>query len=268
MINLSAYFDRIHYKGAVQATLETLMEIHRLHPKYIPFENLNPLTGRKVSLKMEDIFEKLVANGRGGYCFEQNALFREVLTTIGFEVSGLWGRVVWNNDSPIAPARTHMLLLIVLEGQQYIADVGFGSMTLTAPLLFTSDIVQETQHGIFRIIQKEKYYILQVLQQKEWRPIYHFYTEIIEPIDYEVANWYVSTHPDSHFTKQLIATKVDDDGRYVLNNNMLNIRYDSGRKESLEMFDKREIIKTLEDVFGICTGSIHNLEEALAVIDR
>jgi N-hydroxyarylamine O-acetyltransferase len=268
MINLSAYFDRIHYKGPIEATLETLMEIHRLHPKYIPFENLNPLTGRKVSLKMEDIFEKLVENGRGGYCFEQNALFKEVLTTIGFDVSGLWGRVVWNNDSPVAPARTHMLLLIVLDGQQYIADVGFGSVTLTAPLLFTSDIVQETQHGIFRIILKEKYYILQVLQQKEWRPIYHFYTEIIEAIDYEVANWYVSTHPDSNFTKQLIATKVDDDGRYVLNNNMLTIRYDSGRKESLEMCNKREIIKTLEDVFGICTGSIHNLEEALAVIDR
>lgn len=268
MINLRTYFDRIHYKGSVQATLETLMEIHRLHPKYIPFENLNPLTGRQVSLNIEDIFEKLVEGERGGYCFEQNTLFKEVLTMIGFDVNGLWGRVVWNNDLTTVPARTHMLLLILLDGQQYIADVGFGSMTLTAPLLFSPDIVQETQHGIFRIIQKEKYYILQVLQQNEWRPIYHFYTEIIAPIDYKVANWYVSTHPDSHFTKQLIATKVDDDGRYSLNNNLLNIRYNSGRKESFELPNKEKIIKTLEEVFGICTSSIHNLEEALAVIDR
>lgn len=268
MIKLNAYFDRIHYKGSSDATLETLMEIHRLHPKYIPFENLNPLTGKKVSLKIEDIFEKLVESKRGGYCFEQNTLFKEMLTAIGFKVSGLWGRVVWNNDSMIVPARTHMLLLLLLDGQQYIADVGFGSMTLTAPLLFSSDIVQETQHGIFRIIQKEKFYILQVLQQKEWRPIYHFYTEVLEPIDYEVANWYVSTHPNSHFTKQLIATKVDDDGRYALNNNMLTIRYDSGRKESFELPSKEEIIETLQKVFGIDTHCVHNLAEALAAIGR
>lgn len=268
MIDLNGYFERIRYKGSAGATLETLMNIHRLHPKYIPFENLNPLTGRKVSLKLEDVFDKLVTGYRGGYCFEHNTLFKAVLTQIGFTVNGLGGRVVWNIEPSVVTARTHMLLQIWLDGQSYIADVGFGAMTLTAPLLFAPDIVQETQHGVFRILQKEKYYLLQVLQQQEWRPIYQFYSEALEPIDYEVGNWYVSTHPDSHFTKQLIAAKVDDDGRYTLSNHVLNIRYDSGRKESVELHRMEDIIKTLKEVFGIRTDAIDDLKESLTIIDR
>jgi len=265
MIDLKAYFERIHYDGPVQATIETLMDIHRLHPKYIPFENLNPLTGRKVSLELEDIFNKLITEHRGGYCFEHNMLFKAVLTQIGFTVRGFGGRVLWNMDPSIVTSRTHMLLQVALDGQFYIADVGFGAITLTAPLLFAPDIVQETQHGLFRVLQKEKIYLLQVLQQKEWRPVYQFYTEVFEPIDCEVANWYVSTHPDSHFTNQLIAAKVDDDGRYTLNNSVLNIRYDSGRKESIELQHIDDIIKTLQNVFGIQTDKLDNLAESLAI---
>lgn len=266
MVDLKTYLERIHCSHAVEANLETLMEIHRLHPKYISFENLNPLTGRGVSLNIEDIFDKLVLSGRGGYCFEHNTLFKYILTQIGFQVNGFWGRVVWNVDTQITPARTHMLLHILYEGQGYIADVGFGAMTLTAPILFAPDIVQETQHGIFRIIQKDKCYSLQVLQQNEWRPVYQFYTEVLEPIDYEVANWYVSTHPNSHFKKQLMVAKVDDDGRYTLHNNTLNIRYDSGRKESVSYHSPGEIIEALNCIFHINTDDLDNLEERLQSI--
>lgn len=266
MVDLKAYLERIHYTQRLEANLETLMEIHRLHPKYIPFENLNPLTGRVVSLNMDDIFNKLVLSNRGGYCFEHNTLFKQVLKQIGFQVSGFWARVIWNMEPATITARTHMLLHIIYDGQPYIADVGFGAMTLTAPLLFAADVVQETQHGIFRIVQKEKFYILQVLQQGEWRSIYQFYTEILEPIDYEVANWYVSTHPNSHFTKQLIVAKVDDDGRYTMNNNALNIRYDSGRKESFTFHTANEILETLQDTFNIDTHGLDNLADKLSAI--
>lgn len=268
MIDLQAYFQRIHYSGSKAADIETLMNIHRLHPKYIPFENLNPLTGRKVSLKLEDIFDKLVIGHRGGYCFEHNTLLSAVLSQIGFTVKPLSGRVLWNIDPSITTARTHMLLEVLLDGQHYLADVGFGAMTLTAPLLFSPDIVQETQHGMFRLLQKEKFYIMQVLRQNAWLPIYQFYTERMEPIDYEVANWYVSTHPDSHFTKQLIAAKVDDNGRYTLNNKLLNIRYDSGRKESKELQSVEEIVSVLAEVFGINIDAIEALTERLAAISR
>uniref|UniRef100_F4C7H3 Arylamine N-acetyltransferase n=1 Tax=Sphingobacterium sp. (strain 21) TaxID=743722 RepID=F4C7H3_SPHS2 len=266
MVDLKAYLERIHYTQRPDTNLETLMEIHRLHPKYIPFENLNPLTGRPISLGIEDIFDKLILSHRGGYCFEHNTLFKQVLIQLGFQVSGFWARVIWNIDPTQITARTHMLLHIVYEGQAYIADVGFGAMTLTAPLLFAPDIVQETQHGIFRIIQKEKFYILQVLQENEWRSIYQFYTEVLESIDYEVANWYVSTHPNSHFTKQLIVAKVDDDGRYTLHDNVLNIRYDSGRKESFLFSTACEVIEVLQHTFNIRTRGLDNLEEVLSAI--
>ena len=68
-MELTDYFSRIHYKGQATPSLETLRELHFLHTQYIPFENLDPLAGRPVSIELPDIVQKLVHNKRGGYCF-------------------------------------------------------------------------------------------------------------------------------------------------------------------------------------------------------
>ncbi|QNL49201.1 arylamine N-acetyltransferase [Olivibacter sp. SDN3] len=267
MMNVNAYLERIHHSGRTDVSLESLMAIHRLHPKHIPFENLDPLTGKNVSLAIEDVNKKLVYQRRGGYCFEQNLLLKEALTALGFEVTGLSGRVAWNIDASVITARTHMLLLVLLEEQQYVVDVGFGVMTLTAPLLLAPNVVQETPHGIFRIIKKEKIYLQQVLIEKEWRPVYYFDTEPTAPADYEVGNWYVSTHPNSHFRKQLIAAKVDDGVRYSLNDNVLTIRFLSGKKETQVLRSVEEVLQVLNGLFGIQTEGVDKLAVRLADIN-
>jgi N-hydroxyarylamine O-acetyltransferase len=133
-VNLENYFTRIGYKGPRAATLEVLQELHKLHPRAIPFENLNPLTHRAVKLDLESVEQKLIAQKRGGYCFEQNALFANVLTQLGFNITPLLGRVLWGRESGAIPPRTHMVLRVDIKDEAWIADVGFGSMTLTAPL--------------------------------------------------------------------------------------------------------------------------------------
>ncbi|MBU7582138.1 MAG: arylamine N-acetyltransferase [Nostoc sp. TH1S01] len=133
-IDLNAYFQRIGYKGDRTATLKTLQAIHLCHTKSIAFKNLNSLLKQPVSLNLKSLEKKLIYEGRGGYCFEQNLLLRSVLLTLGFQVKNLAARVLWNIPEGRIMPRTHMLLCLDIDGQKYIADVGFGGITLTAPL--------------------------------------------------------------------------------------------------------------------------------------
>ena len=118
--DLDAYLERIGYRGPRRATLDTLEALHALHPTAIPFENLNPLLGWPVALDIDSLQKKMVAGGRGGWCFEHNTLFRHALEALGFSVISLAARVLWDAppDSPIGP-RSHMLLLVNLGGRDH-----------------------------------------------------------------------------------------------------------------------------------------------------
>ena len=100
---------------------------------------------------LQSIQRKLVGARRGGYCFEHNLLFRGVLDALGFRTRSLGARVVWGRTDAEMPARTHMLLLVDLEGRTYLADVGFGGVTLTAPLVLETGREQATPHEPFRL---------------------------------------------------------------------------------------------------------------------
>ena len=130
---LTAYFARIGWSDLARVNIETLRALHLLHNAAIPFENLDVLLPREMQLDDLSLEEKLVTARRGGYCFEQNGVFERALREIGFTVRSLLGRVVLANPSSLPP-RTHRLLLVELQGEQWIADVGFGGQTLTAPI--------------------------------------------------------------------------------------------------------------------------------------
>jgi len=132
--SLSTYFHRVGYTGNASVSLETLQTLHLHHTQAIAFENLNPFLGWPVPLDTASLQEKLVNSRRGGYCYEQNLFFKHVLETIGFRVTGLAARVVWNMTPDVVLPRTHMLMRVEARGESFIADVGFGSLTLTAPL--------------------------------------------------------------------------------------------------------------------------------------
>ena len=146
MIDLDAYFSRIGYDGPRDASLETLRELHHLHPQAIPFENLDPLLGRPVKLDPASLQAKLVEGGRGGYCFEHNTLFADVLRQLGFKVQEGTARVRWSVPPGVKTPRTHCLLFVEAEGDDYLADVGFGGNVLTAPLKLSSRDAQKTPH--------------------------------------------------------------------------------------------------------------------------
>lgn len=263
-IDLDAYFNRIGFDGLRTPTLDTLRAIQLKHSETIPFENLNPLMGWPVSLDLESLQRKMVAEGRGGYCFEQNLLLKHALDALGFDVTGLAARVLWNTPDGVVLPRTHMLLLVVLDGRRYIVDVGFGGVTLTGPLRLESDVEQATPHEPFRLIAIDDEFIEQVKIGGHWVSLYRFdLTEQLLP-DYEMANWYLSTHPDSRFVTGLLAARPAPDRRYALLNNQLTVHYRNGGRERRLLTGVADMRETLERSFYLVLPDAPEVEAVLA----
>jgi N-hydroxyarylamine O-acetyltransferase len=249
-IDINSYFSRIGYQGSQSATLQTLRELHALHPSAITFENLDVLLQRPIRLELDAIMQKLVTLGRGGYCYEQNTLFLAALRTLGFEVRAVAARVQWNAGGLVA-ARSHMALLLRQPDGHYIADVGFGGLTLTAPLLFEPDIEQQTAHGLYRLVRIGDEYQVQARIEATWSAMYQFSLAEQAPADWEMANWFMSTCPDSIFTSTLIAARPHGDARYTLRNNRLRIHRPDGASEQRQIATFSELCGVLRRDFAI-----------------
>jgi N-hydroxyarylamine O-acetyltransferase len=265
-LDLSAYFARIGYDGPRTPTLETLRAIQLLHPQAIAFENLNPLLALPVKLDVESLQQKLVRSRRGGYCFEHNGLLLEVLRALGYRVSGLAGRVVWNNPPDTIPPRSHMILRVKLDEGTYLADVGFGSSP-TAPLRLVPDVAQDTPHESFRLVENDGVYTLQCNLKGQWTSFYMFDLQEQTPVDYQVANHYVSTWPTSHFVTSLTAARATADGRYGLRNNRLSIHRQNGESEQRMLTSTAEISAVLKDLFGVVVPDEPAFAAKLARLD-
>jgi N-hydroxyarylamine O-acetyltransferase len=261
--DLDAYLARIGYAGNRMPTLETLTALHRRHAETIPFENLNPLVRWPVRLDVMSLQQKLVRDGRGGYCYEQNLLFTHALRALGFEVTGLAARVRWNAPEAVVNPRSHMLLLIDLDDRPYIADVGFGGLVLTAPLRLEPDLEQATPHEVFRLVRTGPAFILQARIADAWMSLYVFDLQEQALIDYEVTNWYVSTHPQSHFVSRLTAARPDAGRRYALRDNDFAIHHVNGGTERRLLTTAAELRATLETVFRIAVPKAPEFDAAL-----
>lgn len=263
LINLDAYFERIGYTGERTPTLETLGDICLRHTEAIPFENLNPLLRLPVRLDAPSLEQKIVRERRGGYCFEQNLLLRHALTALGFKVTGLAARVLWNLPEGTITPRGHMLLRVDINGKSYIVDAGFGGLTLTGVLKLEPDIEQATPHEPFRLKKVGTDYVMQAQIQDEWKSLYYFdLHEQLQP-DYEVTSWYLSNHPDSHFINSLIAARPAPGLRYALRNNVFTMHYLNGNTERRILNNAEELREMLENVFCLNLSNATELSQTL-----
>jgi N-hydroxyarylamine O-acetyltransferase len=249
--DLDAYLARIGYSGSRDASLDTLQALHFLHPQAVPFENIDPFLGQPVRLDLASLQDKIVLGGRGGYCFEHNLLFMQALRALGFQVGGLAARVLWGQPEDAITARSHMLLRVELDGRTYIADVGFGGLTLTAPLLLKAGPEQKTPHETFRLVEAGDHFRLQAAIGGDWRSLYRFDLQPQYEVDYSVANYFLSTNPISHFLTTVVAARAAPDRRYALRGNRLSIHHIGGRTEQTDIATAAELADTLEGQLGI-----------------
>jgi N-hydroxyarylamine O-acetyltransferase len=227
-LDIDAYLERIGFSSRTAPNLATLRELHRLHPASVPFENLSPFLGEPVSLDVAALHDKLVTRRRGGWCFEQNLYFSHVLRALGFEVKTLAARVRWNVPAGVATARSHMLLLVDVDGTRQIADVGFGGLVLTAPLRLEAGVEQATPHELHRLVPSGDAFILEARVAGEWQALYVFDLHEHTQADYEVSNWYLAHNPQSQFVTGIIAARADENARHALRNTRYAIHRGSG----------------------------------------
>lgn len=255
-VDLDAYFERIGHDGPREPTMATLRALTLRHPDAIPFENLDVLLGRGISIVPADVDAKLIGAGRGGYCYEQNGLLKRVLEALGFQVEGLMARVKWMlpDDMPPRP-RSHQVLGVTLEGETWLVDAGFGGCVLTAPLRLFSDEIQDTPHGQFRIVDTQTGGVAERQVQADlsgrWAPLYQVSRGGWAEVDYEQANYFTYTHPSSHFTWSMTVGRTTPTARYALKNNRFTHRDLTGAVVEQRDLSVDDLEATLRDVIGL-----------------
>lgn len=212
-MDLDAYFHRIDYTGSRTPDLATLHAVTLHHATAIPFENLDVLLGRPILLEPDAIFQKLVHDRRGGYCFEQNNLMLAVLTALGYRVTPIGARVRWQIPRDVTPARTHLFVRVHLAEGDWLTDVGMGGASLTGAVPLAFDRELPTPHESRRLVRDEGGRMFhQLWTGAEWVDCCEFTFDVMHPIDCAVANWWTSASPASHFKTNVVVGRALRDG--------------------------------------------------------
>lgn len=223
---LDAYLRRIGVPTdtVLTASVATVTQLMIAQLRTVPFENLDVQAGKIVSLQPTDIINKIVGERgearRGGYCYEVNALFAMALTTLGISYQFVFCRPMFY---PMQRPKTHMALVVSVEGRSLLCDLGFGSYGLRAPIaLDTVNLAQQQDFDQFRLLQPTPgQYVLQALIQGDWASQYGFDLYPAAWIDFMPANYLNSTHPDTVFVQKYLVIRQHDTGRVMLVGNEL-----------------------------------------------
>jgi N-hydroxyarylamine O-acetyltransferase len=265
--DVDAWMRRIGYDGAREPVLTTLRGVIAAHTATIPFENVDVLLGRPPKLDIGSLRRKIIEGGRGGYCFEQNTLFQAGLAALGFRVTGLLARVIRGMEADAPRPQTHMALRVDLPEGPFLADVGFGNQTPTAPLAMHPGAEQETPHEPMRLWPVGEELALQAKFGDDWQNIYRLSPHPRLDVDYEVANWFTATHPASPFVSNLIVTRPGPNGtRHTLFNDRVSVRGRDGKAERSRLDSEADFRAVLESRFGLILSGA-DLTDSLAALD-
>ncbi|MBR0939345.1 arylamine N-acetyltransferase [Bradyrhizobium jicamae] len=262
------WLARIGYSGGRASTLETLRGLVFAHAHAISYESLDIMLGRIPKLDVASLQKKMIDGGRGGYCFEQNMLFRAGLRSLGYQLTSLQGRVVRGLDIDAPRPAIHMLLIVHLPEGDYLADVGFGNLAPTAPLLFKPGIEQETPHETMRFIDVGGELTLQSKLGDEWAHVYRVIPYPRYDGEYEITNWFTSTHPDAPYHSNMIAARPGPNRtRITMFNARVTVRYPDGRAERRTLNGNKEYRHVVREEFGL-NVSQEDLAAMLEVVEQ
>ena len=263
-IERDRYLTRLGYASAPAPTLATLHALQSRHTAAFAFETIACLLHAPVPVDLPSLQRKLLHDGRGGYCYELNRLFFALLRDLGFQARTVAGRVLMGGPEDASPARTHLALLVAVDGVEHLVDVGFGGMVPTAPLRLDVREPQATPHEPYRLDLRDDGYLLRARVGDEWRAMYAFDLQPQADIDHVVGNWYVSTHPDSPFRGQLFVARTGERLRRTLNNTSFAVHRPGAPSLRRELAGPDEVLAVLAGEFGLRLPDGPGLREALA----
>jgi N-hydroxyarylamine O-acetyltransferase len=265
-LDQNAWLARIGYSGPATPTLETLNLLILAHSRSIPYETLDIMLGRPPKLDVPTLQQKMIAAGRGGYCFEQNMLFRAGLRSLGYKITSLQGRVVRRLAIDAPRPAIHMLLKVELPEGNYLADVGFGNLAPTCALLLAPQIEQETPHEVMRFIDVGGELTLQARFKHDWEHIYRVIPYPRYDGEYEITNWYTATHPDTPYQGNIIVAKPGPNrSRITMYNARVTVRHAEGYAEKRWLATANEFRDVLRGEFGL-NMSDQQIDKCVAVM--
>ncbi|HET9257860.1 MAG TPA: arylamine N-acetyltransferase [Pseudonocardiaceae bacterium] len=247
-LDLRAYLRRIGYDGPLAPTGETLTGLHRAHVAAIAFENLDIVLDRGVSVDLGAVQDKLVARGRGGYCYEHGLLFAAALDRVGYSVDRLLARIGAEEQRP--RPRTHMALHVRAGGLGWLADVGFGA-GLLEPLTWGND--EPCQQGSWTYQMKPSgpgHWQVRERLGTQWVVLYSFTGEPQHASDVTMANHFTATYPSSPFVGQLVVMRKDARARHLLRDRRLTIVRPGEPDQERQLADP-EVLDVLRSTFGL-----------------
>lgn len=248
-MEIQQYLSRINFCASDQPTIDVLFKIHERHVFTIPFENLSIHCGEAISLHVTDVFSKIIVGNRGGYCYELNSLFHELLLGMGYSSVMVSSRI-YNLDGSWGPNFDHLSLVVSLDDKKWLLDVGYGDLFLK-PLEVVTNIVQTDGRNYFKMDKDGDDYVLLMSEDKvSFEKRYRFNLSACSIHDFNSLNQVKQTHPESYFTKNLVCSKPTSSGRITLFNSKLICKDHSTRNEET-IKDKAHFQSLLKNYFGI-----------------
>lgn len=264
------YLERIRFPGpvdldALEPSLLTLQALHEAHLLAVPFENLSIHYGQPIVLQEEALFNKIVRQRRGGFCYELNGLFAWLLRQLGFQVTLLSAGVA-NDSGSFSPEFDHMTLLLhQVDGADWLADVGFGD-SFRLPLRFEAELAQQDADGrTYRLWREHgacgdcdeseentqrEYWMVQQYSDDSWQSQYRFTLQPHALTDFTQRCLYQQTSPESHFTQKRICSLATPMGRITLSD-LLLITTIRGNREERMVRSEEEYREVLAQWFGV-----------------
>jgi N-hydroxyarylamine O-acetyltransferase len=249
-INRKNYLRRIGIdKKDVTADLDSLKFLQRQHLLTIPFENLDIHWKRSIVLDGNLFYNKIIGEKRGGFCYELNGLFCELLREIGFQNKIISARISKGNGD-FGAEYDHLAIITQIENEEYLVDVGFGSFTAES-LKFVLDVEQEDDNGVFLIRKHaENYFEVVKKDGEEWRSEYIFTTLNRDLAEFAGMCQFHQTSPESHFTRGKICSLMTLEGRKTLTDGKF-IETKNGQKKEIPFNSDEEFNRILESEFYI-----------------
>lgn len=219
---LDAYLDRIDFDGTATADLDSVVRMMRAQLLSVPFENLDIQAGKTIKLEPSVLIDKIIRHRRGGYCFEVNRLFALALESLGVPYFLIAASPEGHHG--VRKAKTHMALIVELQGRQWLCDCGYGAYGLRAPLALDSVGEQVSQDGdVFKLVAAGGALTLQTRVHDVWEAQYSFDLQPQTLRDFSAANEYNATHHDSLFVRRLLVVLFTPNGRKILFGNILKL---------------------------------------------
>jgi N-hydroxyarylamine O-acetyltransferase len=254
--SLDGYLARIGWGGPREATRATLESVLRAHMMRVPFENLDVLLGRGIRIDLDSVYGKLVTARRGGYCFEHGTLLLAALQHLGFQPVAHAARVIQLRPRSEAPL-THMFLTVQVEGAAFVLDPGFGGHAPRVPVPLTGDEVRDGT-DVHRMVRQGSEWALEARIDGVPTLLWSSSVEPAEPVDFVMANHFVSTFPESPFVTRLMLRALTPTVRVSMMNQDVTVR-DAGGQRTRTMASRAELRQLLMDHFGFDLPDVERL---------